>query len=181
MMIEQLGIQFPIFKTYKFEDKKGLHYLVLTERIYKQSKTMPYNDSIKAYCYLMVKGKPELEWSMRDFIMKPNKSDSDETSIWFWSKYFDIKDFDQDGYVDPVIIYGTSGDNGTDDGRIKILIYYHNVKYGVRHQNGTLDFQRHTKIDENYYTLPVKIQDYVPEVMHKMEENDHAIFPAGYE
>ena len=60
------------------------------------------------------------------------------------------------------------------------MIYYKNNKYGIRHQNGTLDFQRNTQVDADFYKLPIQIQKHVKEVMEKMTENRHAILPYGY-
>ena len=90
-------------------------------------------------------------------------------------------DFDKDGLIDPIIIYGTSGNNGTEDGRIKILIYYKGKKHAIRHQNGSLDFERNTQVDADFYNLPISIQKHVRKVMKKMTDNNHAIFPYGWE
>lgn len=49
--------------------------------------------------------------------------DEMEASIWFWTNYSGFADLDKDGLIDPILIYGTSGMNNTDDGRVKILTY----------------------------------------------------------
>ncbi|MBK8805177.1 MAG: hypothetical protein IPO21_00445 [Bacteroidales bacterium] len=175
-----LGIKFPIFRIYNYTDISGEYFIVLTENYYKTENNNPLNDSITGFCIKKNKSDYSIVWQLKDFILNENSAKSSENSIWFWTKYFDLKDIDNDGLIDPIIIYGTSGLNGTDDGRIKILVYYKNNKCGIRHQNGILDFQRNTKIDKDYYNLPIKIQKHVRGVMEKMNENKHAIFPYGY-
>lgn len=113
-VIAEYEIDFPIFRVYEFEDTKGKHELVLTE---KPSQTeFSGSDSIKAFCFLIKDGNKELEWELNDFILKPEKSQQ-ETSIWFWTKFLRLEDLDDNGIVDPIIVYGTSGGNGTEDGK----------------------------------------------------------------
>ena len=175
-----LGISYSIFRTYYFKDKSGEFYLVLTEKEYKRENDKPLNDSIKGFCVKKVADSYFLEWKMKDFILKENKANTEEYSIWFWTKYFYLRDFDNDGLIDPIIIYGTSGINGTEDGRIKFLIYYKGKKYAIRHQNGTLDYERNTQVDSVFYNLPISIQKHIRGLMEKMIENNHAIFSNGY-
>ena len=80
-------------------------------------------------------------------------------SIWFWTKYCLFEDINKDRLIDPIFVYGTSGDNYTGDGRLKILIYYKDKKIAIRHLNGTIDFERKTKVDQSFYDLPVAIQE----------------------
>ncbi len=173
----RLGIRYPVYRVYSYEDKAGRHLLVLTEREYKTQGDKPFHDSIMAFCIKKVEDSFSLEWKMKDFILAQHE----EQSIWFWTKYFDLEDFDKDGIVDPIVIYGSSGINGTDDGRVKILVYYRGEKRAIRHQNGVLDPQRHTRIDSQFYSLPMEIRQHVREVMERMTEDGVTIFPAGYE
>jgi len=173
-------IDYPVFRTYYFKDSSGEHYLLLTEREYKKQNDEPLNDTIKAFLVKKDGDKLAVEWMLLDFILDENKAEMTENSIWFWTKYMDLNDYDADGFIDPIIIYGTSGKNGTDDGRIKIIIYYKGQKYAVRHQNGSLDFDRNTQVDIKFYDLPAQIRDRVKEIMDKMTENNQAIFPYGY-
>jgi len=151
------------------------------EQEYKVENDQVLNDTIKGLYIKKDGDNYSVLWQMRDFVLEMNKADSPEFSIWFWTKYFDLKDFDGDGLIDPIIIYGTSGINGIEDGRIKILVYYQGQKQAIRHQNGTLDFQRNTQVDSGFYNLPIQIQNHVRGIMKKMIENDHVIFPSGYE
>lgn len=177
---KELGIRFPIFKAYEYNDKLGKHYLVLTENGKETEAKEVKNDTIKAFQILSESNKLSIQWSITDFKLKRNEI-SEETSIWFWSKYIELNDIDGDSIIDPIIIYGTSGNNGTGDGRIKILTYYKNTKHAIRHQNGELDFQRNTKVDKAFYQLPAKIQTRVQEVMAKISEDNNAIFPYGWQ
>lgn len=176
----ELRVDYPVFRTYYFKDMAGEHYLLLTEREYKKQNDEALNDTIKAFLIKKEGDKLAVDWILRDFILAENKTEMKENSIWFWTKYMDLNDYDSDGFIDPIIIYGTSGKNGTDDGRIKIIIYYKGQKYAVRHQNGSLDFDRNTQIDVKFYDLPTQIRDRVKEIMDKMTENSQAIFPYGY-
>ena len=174
----ELGIEYPIFRVYEYSDKEGKHHFVLAEKVNQKAGKEPH--SIQGFHFLIKDGKATEVWKMKDEKMADNGV-SEEFGMWFWTKYFDIKDIDGDGLVDPIIIYGTKGMNGYDDCRIKILVYYKGVKYGIRHQNGTLDNERNTKVDEGYYKLPASIQAHVKKVMDQMVENNNAIFPAGWE
>lgn len=177
---KELGIRFPIFKAYEYNDKLGKHYLVLTENGKETEVKEVKNDTIKAFQILSESNKLSIQWSINDFKLKRNEI-SEETSIWFWSKYIELNDIDGDGIIDPIIIYGTSGMNGVGDGRVKILTYYKNKKTAIRHQNGELDFQRNTKVDKDFYELPTKIQTRVEEIIAKITEDYNAIFPAGWQ
>jgi len=176
----ELSIHYPIFKVYEYSDKLGKHYLVLTENEYKKEEYelgeyKSLNNSIKAFSLLADSSKYKMEWVITDFLDKQN---GEEKSIWFWSKFIELNDIDADGIVEPIIIYGTSADNGLHDGRVKILIYYKGVKNAIRHQNSELDFERNTKVDNFFYELPNKIQEHV---IKKIGENSNIHFPYGWE
>jgi len=174
---KELGIRFPIFRVYEYNDKLGNHYFVLSEN---KLDNKPTNDSIKAFNIISESKKLTVKWTINDFRLKANEV-SEEKSIWFWSKYIELNDINGDKIIDPIITYGTSGINATGDGRIKILIYYENNKRAIRHQNGELDFQRNTKVDKDFYELPSQIQMRVKEIMKTMMLDNNAIFPGGWE
>lgn len=179
---KQLGMPYPIRRVYKCIDKSGQFFIVLTESndaITTNKDTLHYN--IKAYNFRQEKNGHSKAWEMTDFITKHATSDEMENSIWFWTKYPEFADIDNDGLIDPIIIYGTSGINHTSDGRIKILIYYKGDKFAIRHQNGTLDFERNTKVDKAFYTLPLRLQDRVKLIMKKITDDGNAIFPHGWQ
>lgn len=173
-----MKINFPIYRVYQYIDKSGQHYCVLTESRdeIKGKDTLHYK--IKALNCKLVDGKLSKAWELNDNIIK---SAQEENSIWFWTKFTEFKDYDKDGLVEPVITYGTAAMNGTDDGRIKILIYYKGQKIAIRHQNGILDFERETQVDNAFYTLPETLQSAVKQKMELMVKNDVAIFPHGWQ
>jgi len=172
----ELGIQFSIWKVYHYEDKTGNYYLVLTEDgDEKDAEKHPMNTAIKAFNF-----KIEGEKWAKTFETNDTKL-SEEESIWFWSRYIYVEDFDNDGIVEPIIFYGTNGYNGYSDGRAKILIYYKGKKVGIRIQNDILDDERNFSVDADFYKLPKKIQDKVFAQMHFMEENDHSLLPNGWQ
>jgi hypothetical protein len=174
-----LNINFPIFKVYKYADKSGQYYCILTESknaITADKDTLKHK--IKAINVKVDNGSFTKLWEINDNIIK---NEYDETSIWFSTKYTEIKDYDGDGLADPVITYSTSAANGLDDGRIKIIIYYKGQKVAVRHQNGVLDFERETQVDKAFYQLPQSLQTSIKQKMEQMVKNNHAIFPAGWQ
>ena len=177
---KKLRIEYSIFRVYHYFDKSGEYYLVLTEREYKKDNGKVFNDSIKGF-NIKIQGDTFVKiWNLNDFIIKQKETENYESSIWFWTKILSLKDIDEDGLIEPIIIYGTSGLNGTDDGRIKILIYYKGEKRAIRHQNGILDFERNTQVDKQYYNLPFEIQQYVLFQMESIVKKNLAIFPRGY-
>lgn len=180
------GIIYPISWVYKSIDKSGEFFIVLTEsndnnaNAYKDQK----NYNIKAYNFHQDKIGLIKKWEINDFVAyQANYPDlkEREISIWFWTKYSTFVDIDNDGLIDPIIIYGTSGMNYTGDGRIKILIYYKGKKVVIRHQNGVLDDERNTQVDKEFYSLPQKIQDKVKLIMEKISKDDDVIFPSGWQ
>jgi hypothetical protein len=174
-------IHFPITQVVEFQDKIGKHYLVFTEKSYQKEGTVLMNDSIKAFCFLMENKDLKLEWNLSDFIQRKGNEVSEENNIQFLGKYLTLNDEDNDGLIEPIIIYGTEGNNKYEDGRIKILIYHLGKKKAIRHQNGTLDFERNTQVDAAFYELPIKIQEKVMFLMQKLMDENYAIFPYGWE
>lgn len=179
---KQLGITYPICRVYKCIDKSGQFFIVLTESndtITADKDTLHYR--IKAFNFRQDKSGLIKKWEMNDFITKQATTEYIENSIWFWTKYSEFADIDNDSLIDPILIYGTSGMNYTSDGRIKILIYYKGQKFAIRHQNGTLDFERNTHVDKAFYSLPLGLQDHIKLIMKKMTDDDNAIFPYGWQ
>ncbi|MCV9926235.1 YARHG domain-containing protein [Flavobacterium sp. LS1R49] len=173
---KELGINFDIWKVYSYKDKTGEYYLVLTENKYKEpADGNIFNNSIKAFNFRVENNS----W-IKTFEINDSK-ESREDSIWFWTRYIYLEDFDNDGIIEPIVIYGTSGYNGYDDGRIKILLYYKGKKIGIRIQNGILDNERNFSVDADFYTVPKKIQDKIIDQMNSMVENQHSILPYGWQ
>lgn len=178
-LLKQNNIQYPVYKAYKFTDKSGTYYCLLTEsddEINTNGDTL--SQHIKAILLKAVADSFTGIWEINDHIVKDERN---ENSIWFWTKYMEFKDYNGDGLIDPVIIYGTSGMNGYDDGRIKFIIYFNGQKIAIRHQNGVLDSERETQVDKAFYNLPAALQSAIQKKMELMMENNHAIFPAGWD
>jgi len=178
---QELNITYPIFRVYGFKDKLGTHYLVLSEHAYYNNAHETKLDSIRAVCINVSNENPVLEWSINDFILSEGNQVSEEYSIWFWTKFLKLEDIDKDGIIEPILVYGTSGINGTDDGRVKLLTFYHGEKKAIRHQNGTLDHERNTQVDKSFYELPIAIQQRIKEVMQEISTHNLAIFPSGWQ
>jgi len=178
-ILKSLNISFPIFRVYRYADKTGKYYCVLTEsrnEITVEKDTV--NHKIKAINVKADKGSFIKLWEINDNVIK---NDNDESNIWFWTKYMDFKDYDGDGLADPIIIYGTSGANGYDDGRIKFIFFNKGQKVAIRHQNGVLDYDRETQVEKAFYDLPQSLQAAIKQKMEQMMTNNQAIFPAGWQ
>jgi len=175
---KNLGIEHTIHRVDKFHDSDGEHYVVMTENM---EGCEACHDKIKAYCFLKEGNAYELEWKMQDFILPKGNDVSEEYSISFWDDYLLFEDLNNDGLIEPILVYGTLGINDTDDGRIKILIYYKGKKRAIRHQNSTLDGERHTQVDAKFYELPSNIQRQVQSIMKDIEADGYAIFPFDWE
>lgn len=179
----KLGINFPIFNVYKYVDKAGQYYCVLTEsqdviNDDKDAFNKMSNYKIKAINFKSENGTLTKTWEIIDNT-QPNLHG--EKSIWFWIKYAEFSDFDIDGLIEPIIVYGTHGLNNYDDGRVKFIIYYKGQKIAIRHQNGVLDDEREIAVDKAFYSLPMKLQEAVKEKMDLMVKNNQAIFPFGWQ
>jgi hypothetical protein len=155
----EFKITYPIFRVYKYVDKSGSFLCVLTE---SNDRTQPWNgkidtlnSAIKAVDLRLENNKMTKVWELNDHILQ----NDGEHSIWFWASNSSFKDLDGDGLVEPIIVYGTFGPNGYDDGRVKFIIYYKGKKYAIRHQSSTLDGGRETDVDAGYDSLPKQLHD----------------------
>ncbi|GAA4274563.1 hypothetical protein GCM10022258_38590 [Aquimarina gracilis] len=172
-----LGISNTIYQVYSYNDESGLHYIVLTDhrKAITEEKDTLY-DNIYALKILSKNNQLKKRSTVKD------KIDKDwETSIGFWNKYSDLSDIDGDGLVDMILTYGTEGQNGYKDGRVKIMAYYMGKRVSVKHQNSEIGGGRLTKINKKLYGLPTQIQDAVKEKMRLMVQNKHAVFTKDWE
>ncbi|HXB06894.1 MAG TPA: hypothetical protein VNW04_07260 [Puia sp.] len=96
-----LHINIPIFRVYHYGDKSGQYYCVLTESL---DSVGPANDSfhynIRAVNLRQEKGAFVKAWECNDLVARA----SYETSIWFWTRYCEFRDYDHDSLVEPLII-----------------------------------------------------------------------------
>jgi hypothetical protein len=173
-------IEYPIWRVYKYQDQSGKYYCVLTERFDSIGKDDDGKDdtlyhSIRAVDLKSDKGRLTKVWELNDFLLKGQDKFSQEKAIWFWTKYVEFQDFDNDGLIEPVIVYGTSSVD-SDEGRVKILVYYKGQKIALRHHDFSLDEGRGTQIDKAYYSLPQKVKDGIVAKMKLMDKNGVTIF-----
>src|SRR5258706_7633653 len=174
----ELELIYPIFKVYKYSDESGQFYTILTG---SGDSTGNHEGivgtKIRAVTAKFENGRFKNMWEINDFADKKKE----EKSIWIGTKYIEFKDYDNDHLADPVIVYGTTGLNGTDDGKIKVVIYYKGQKIFLRHQNSTLPAERQLQIDKAFYSLPVKLQTSIKDKMERMVKDKQAIFPHGWQ
>ncbi|WP_343668029.1 hypothetical protein [Chitinophaga sp.] len=173
---QQLGLKYPIRLVYNYADKTGDYYMPLCESVDSATVEDTLHWKIKAVNLKLESGVFSKVWELNDHILTVEM----EESIWFFTKYTTIKDLDGDGVADPVMIYGSSGENGVDDGRMKILIYYKGKKVAIRHQNSVYDGLRKTEVDKEFYELPDKVQTFVKGVMNRLEVDNHVIYASGW-
>jgi len=179
-VISKFNLNLPIKKVYKYDDKLGTSLIVLTEKTTVKSDGILVKDSLEAFNFRYNNNHLTLFWSFIDFV-KTERYIEPEDSIGFWTKYLSLEDYDNDGYIEPIIIYGTYGKSYCGESRLKILIYYKGKKRAVRNQNSEYDRFRFTQVDNSFYKLPKEIQDNVKETIKIMNENNHASFPPSWE
>lgn len=178
----QLKINFPVRRIYRCEDGSGQFLLVVTEtndHIDKDNDTLHHRISVLNLAYTdagLIK-----KWEINDMALISDKADHPEKSIWFFTKFFRLEDMDNDGLIDPIVVYGSSGKDDDEYGRIKIIICYKGQKIAIRHQDGSLDNERNTQVDKAFYSLPLKIKSKVRETMKMIVAANLAIFPYGWE
>ena len=174
-VLQQIGAEFPIFKVYPFEDKSGKQYLILTEKVIKGNiqDEKSSKKSIKAFNVSFEEDKTvKVRWTITDYI------NENESSIWFWPRYLRLKDLDNDGFVDPIVVYGTKSIYGEhfEEGRVKIITYHLGKKIVIRHQNSEMDDARHTQVDKSFYALPLSIKKKIYDIIDLLEDNGHSLF-----
>ena len=174
-VLQQIGAEFPIFKVYPFEDKSGKQYLILTEKVTKGNIQDENNlkRSIKAFNVSFEEDKTvKVRWTITDYI------DETEQSIGFWTQYLNLKDLDNDGFVDPIVVYGTKSNygKGFEEGRVKIIIYHLGKKIAIRQQNSLLDDGRLTQVDQSFDALPLGIKKKVYDMIGILEDRGYSLF-----
>lgn len=165
---------FPIYQAFEYKDKGGVYGLVLTENQNVISKDT-LNTKIQAICVMNDHGGFLEKWKINDFL---EDYEPKETSIWFWTKYCSTKDLDNDGYIDPIIVYGSKTEYG-EIRRVKIITVYKNQKYVIRAVECDLDYCRSFKKDSNWNKLPQKIKTYVDQLVIKIRKEQGLLLVNG--
>lgn len=167
--LKEIGVTFPIRKVYVFQDKLGKQYLIISENNSNPDKAT----SIKAFNVLLKEETPpQVLWTITDAI------DDTEKAMWFYTRYISLTDLNNDGYIDPIVLYGSESQYGEpyEENRLKFILYYLGKKTAIRHQNSTLDDGRHTQIDRSYYKLPLALKKKIRSIVATLEEREHALF-----
>lgn len=167
--LKEIGVTFPIRKVYAFQDKLGKQYLIISENNSNPDKAT----SIKAFNVLLKeKNPPQVLWTITDAI------NDTEKAMWFYTRYISLTDLNNDGYIDPIVLYGTESQYGEpyEENRLKFILYYLGKKTAIRHQNSSLDDGRHTQIDRSYYKLPLALKKKIRSIVATLEEREHALF-----
>ena len=164
------NLSYPIYRSFEYKDKTGTYYLTLTESVdgIKDKDTVSKN--IKAAIFKKESGLKKIT-EINDAIVA---NEHEEYTIHFWTKYTSFESANEQ--IVPILVYGSKAMNGYMDGRVKIIIWYKDQKIVIRHQNGTLDGERLTTIDKDFYTLPKNIQKAVKDKMKTIEQAKQAIF-----
>lgn len=166
---------FPIYKAIEFSDKSGVYGLVFAENQKNISKKDTLNTKIQAICVMNDHGGFLEKWRINDFL---EDYDPKETTIWFWTKYCSTKDLDGDGYIDPIIVYGTKTEYG-EVRRVKIITVYKNKKYAIRAVECDLDYCRSFKKDQTLNTLPQKIKTHLDQLVVKLRKEQNLLLKDG--
>ncbi|MCC9064010.1 M949_RS01915 family surface polysaccharide biosynthesis protein [Flavobacterium piscisymbiosum] len=166
---------FPIYKAFECSDKGGVYNLLLCENQKIISKKDTLSTKIQAIYTMADHGGFLEKWRINDLL---ENTEPKETKIWFWTKYCSTKDLDGDGYIDPVIVYGTRNENN-EIKRIKIITVYKNKKYVIRAVECDLDYCRSFKKDASWNSLPPKIKTHIDTLVVKMRKEQDLILQDG--
>lgn len=166
---------FPIYKAFECSDKAGVYELLLCENRKTISKKDTLNSKIQAICTMSDHGGFLEKWRINDLL---EITEPKETTIWFWTKYCSTKDLDGDGYIDPVIVYGTRNEND-EIRRVKIITVYKNKKYAIRAVECVFDECRSFKKDKEWNMLPQKIKTYLDNLVAKLRKEQDLILHDG--
>ena len=166
---------FPIYKAFECSDNAGVYALLLCENQKSISKKDTLNTKIQAIYTMSDHGGFLEKWRINDLL---ENTEPKETNIWFWTKYCSTKDLDGDGYIDPVIVYGTRNENN-EIRRVKIITVYKNKKYAIRAIECDLDYCRSFKKDKDWNLLPQKIKTYVDSLVAKLRKEQNLILHDG--
>lgn len=174
-------IDFPIRRVYHYVDRSGKYYCILTESLDSVIEDEKRNlDTlhffIRAINLIQDSRKFKKVWEINDYAIRDPKIEGIEQSIWFWTRYVEFTDFDGDGLIDPIIVYGSRSDSDLASGRIKFIIYYKGQKIAIRHQDSDLDEGRGTQVDKAFHSLPPDLKNAITRKMLTINKADQGIF-----
>lgn len=173
----------PVQKVYEYRDKGGMWNVVLCENHAAIKGKDTFNTRLKAIALLNDHGGYLSKWAIQDAVIEkeiPNTEQLPENQIWFWTKYSSFTDMDSDGYIDPLIVYGTAAEDRPHAvQRVKLILVYKGKKYAIRAVECELDYCRHLQYDPAYKTLPATLRRKVEAVMEQMRREQDLILHEG--
>lgn len=175
-------ILFPVFKHYCYNDQSGNYVLYLTEKQDKTYATEKLSSAVEAHLFKIANDK-----SLSNVISIRDKAENGEAGMEFWSKLTEISDIDNDGTVEPILVYRFYNKNEAKidrdafSGRIKIIMFYKGSKVVIRAITGNLDGERQTTATENFFTLPASVQKYLVKKMTGMYKDNQYGFDNSYQ
>jgi len=169
----------PVYRVYEYSDKGGVWNIVLCENKTTIKGKDTANTALKAICLINDHGGYLDKWNIKDAVADKAAGDLlPEHHIWFWTKYSSFTDFDGDGYVDPLIVYGTASEDNPVQ-RVKLILVYRGKKYAIRAIECVLDDCRHLQYDAAFKTLPAIVRQKIEAVMQRMRKEQDIILHEG--
>ena len=180
--LKKSGISLSVFKHYCYSDQSGSYVLYLTEKQDVKQGEDKLSSAVEAHLL-----KIETEKSLSSIASIRDKANADEAGMEFWSKLTEIGDIDNDGNIEPILVYRfynkdeTKIDRDAFSGRIKIIMLYKGSKVVIRAITGNLDGERQTTATENFFTLPASVQKHLVKKMTGMYRDNLYGFDNSYQ
>lgn len=180
--LKKSGISLPVFKHYCYSDQSGSYVLYLTEKQDVKRGEEKLASAIEAHLL-----KLEADKTLSNVASIRDKANAEEAGMEFWSKLTEISDIDNDGNIEPILVYRfynkdeTKIDRDAFSGRIKIIMLYKGSKVVIRAITGNLDGERQTTATENFFTLPASVQKHLVKKMTGMYRDNLYGFDNSYQ
>lgn len=180
--LKKSKVLLPVFKHFCYRDQSGNYVLYLTEKQDKAYASEKLSSAIEAHLF-----KIENDKSLSSPISIRDQANKAEAGLEFWSKLTEITDIDNDGNIDPILVYrfynaSDAGKINRDafSGRIKIILFYKGEKVVIRAITGDLDGERSTTATENFFSLPAAVQKHLVKKMEGMYKDNLYGFDNSY-
>jgi len=157
----KLNIKYDIRKIYKVFDGNGETLFVVSEKYLGRDEE---NNRIITDIEFFIVSVLENDYKLKEKIS--DKIIVNEKSIWFWTKFLKLEDFNNDGYVDPIIIHGGLND----ESRLIIDVFNRDEKYQILHRASDQDLARYTEFDKNFIKLDKPIRLEVIKLLREINE-----------
>ena len=180
--LKMSGILLPVFKHYCYSDQSGNYVLYLTEKQDVKQDEEKLSSAVEAHLL-----KIEADKSLSNIASIRDKANADEAGMEFWSKLTEISDIDNDGNMEPILVYRFYNkgeakiDHDAFSGRIKIIMFDKGSKVVIRAITGNLDGERQTTATENFFALPASVQKHLVKKMTGMYKDNLYGFDNSYQ